>query len=117
MGIFGELTDKVFKQAAEVNESASPEMKAKNAAATGKAMSEEELKAVLAKKAAAKGQKYNWETSIADLMRLVDMDPSLDNRKKLASELGYEGELNGSAEMNIWLHARVMEKLAQGGGA
>jgi len=115
MGIFGDLTEKVFDQAEDVNKAATPEMKEANAVAAGNAMSEEDLKAMLASKAAAKGQKYNWETSIADLMRLVDMDPSFENRKALASELGYTGELNGSAEMNIWLHKQVMGKLARGG--
>lgn len=58
----------------------------------------------------------NWRTSIADLMRLLDLDPSLDNRKELATELGYTGEKNGSAEMNIWLYKRVMEELEKNGG-
>jgi hypothetical protein len=68
------------------------------------------------KQAEAKGQKLNWKTSIADLMRLLDLDPSLDNRKELAQELGYKGEQNGSADMNIWLHKQVMDKLAATGG-
>ena len=62
------------------------------------------------------GPALNWRTSIADLMRLLDLDPSLDNRKALASELGYTGALDGSAEMNIWLHRKVMEALAANGG-
>ncbi len=49
-------------------------------------------------------------------MKLLDLDSSLANRAELASELGYEGEKNGSAEMNIWLHRRVMEELEKGGG-
>jgi len=75
-----------------------------------------DLEAVLAAKEAAKGGKYNWRTSIADLMRLLDLDPSLDNRKELASELGYTGALDGSAEMNIWLHRQVLTKLREHGG-
>jgi hypothetical protein len=49
-------------------------------------------------------------------MKLLDLDSSLDNRKALASELGYTGEKNGSAEMNIWLHRRVMQELERNGG-
>ena len=49
-------------------------------------------------------------------MRLLKLDPSLTARKELAQELGYKGELNGSAEMNIWLHKQVMTKLAETGG-
>jgi hypothetical protein len=58
----------------------------------------------------------NWRTSIVDLMKLLDLDSSLGNRAELATELGYQGEKNGSAEMNIWLHRRVMEELEKGGG-
>lgn len=57
----------------------------------------------------------NWRTSIVDLMKLLDLDSSLDNRKELATELGYTGEKNGSAEMNIWLHRRVMQELEKNG--
>lgn len=66
--------------------------------------------------AAAKGNPdLNWRTSIVDLMKLLDLDSSLDNRKELATELGYTGEKNGSAEMNIWLHRRVMQELEKNG--
>ena len=58
----------------------------------------------------------NWRTSIVDLMKLLDLDSSLANRAELATELGYQGEKNGSAEMNIWLHRRVMEELEKAGG-
>ncbi len=58
----------------------------------------------------------NWRRSIVDLMKLLDLDSSLGNRAELATELGYQGEKNGSAEMNIWLHRRVMEELEKSGG-
>lgn len=58
----------------------------------------------------------NYKSSIVDLMKLLDIDSSLDNRKELARELGYTGELNGSAEMNIWLHKATMKQLAANGG-
>ncbi|HYI47931.1 MAG TPA: DUF3597 domain-containing protein [Allosphingosinicella sp.] len=76
-----------------------------------------DVQAVLTEKQRAKGgPALNWKTSIADLMRLLDLDPSLDNRKQLATELGYTGAKDGSAEMNIWLHRKVMEALAANGG-
>jgi len=53
----------------------------------------------------------NWQTSIVDLMKVLSIDPSLENRKSLAHELGYTGALDGSAEMNIWLHKTTMENL------
>ena len=61
-------------------------------------------------------QKLNWQTSIVDLMKLVGMDSSLLHRKELAGELGYTGDTNDSAAMNIWLHKAVMQKLAANGG-
>ena len=61
-------------------------------------------------------QKLNWKTSIVDLMKLLNIDSSLQNRKELARELGYTGDPNDSASMNIWLHKRVMQELEKNGG-
>jgi hypothetical protein len=83
---------------------------------TGTAMSREEVEAMIAKIAAGADEDYNWKQSIVDLMKLLKLDSSLNARKQLAQELGYKGALNGSAEMNIWLHQQVMTKLAQSGG-
>ena len=49
-------------------------------------------------------------------MKLLGIDSSLENRKNLAAELGYTGDLEGSAEMNIWLHKATMRELAANGG-
>ncbi len=49
-------------------------------------------------------QTLNWETSIVDLMKLLGLDSSLAARKSLASELGYGGDVEDSAAMNVWLH-------------
>lgn len=62
------------------------------------------------------GPDLNWRTSIVDLMKLLDLDSSLDNRKELATELGYSGAKDGSADMNIWLHKAVMRELEKSGG-
>ncbi|WP_010187548.1 DUF3597 domain-containing protein [Sphingomonas sp. PAMC 26605] len=72
-----------------------------------------DLNAVLTQKAADKGQPLNWQTSIVDLMKLLDLDPSHDNRVSLAKELGYTGDIDDSATMNVWLHKKVMERLAE----
>lgn len=58
----------------------------------------------------------NYKTSIVDLVKLLGIDSSLDNRKELARELGYTGATDGSAEMNIWLHKATMKQLAANGG-
>ena len=74
--------------------------------------------AAIARIAQAKGNPdLNWKTSIVDLMKLLDLDSSLANRKELATELGYQGATDGSAEMNIWLHQAVMRELGKSGGA
>ena len=64
----------------------------------------------------AKGAKLEWRTSIVDLMKALDIDSSFAARKELAKELGYTGDSNDSASMNIWLHKQVMTKLAANGG-
>lgn len=74
------------------------------------------IESVLMAMAAKKSEKLNWRSSIVDLMKLVDLDPSLENRKTLAGELGYTGDTRDSASMNIWLHQQVMLKLAAAGG-
>jgi hypothetical protein len=66
--------------------------------------------------AAHKGEKLEWRTSIVDLMKALDIDSSLAARKDLARELGYSGDTNDSATMNVWLHKQVMSKLAANGG-
>ena len=71
---------------------------------------------ILDKAVAAKKEKLEWRTSIVDLMKALDIDFSLTARKELAHELGYTGDTNDSASMNIWLHKQVMAKLAANGG-
>ena len=76
-----------------------------------------DIEQVLQSRLSEKGSPdLNWKTSIVDLMKLLDIDSGLDNRKQLADELGYTGEKDGSAEMNIWLHKEVMRRLAANGG-
>ncbi|RYZ86233.1 MAG: DUF3597 family protein, partial [Proteobacteria bacterium] len=58
----------------------------------------------------------NWDTSIVDLLKLLDLDSSLTARKQLAKELNYQGDTSDSAAMNIWLQDQVMKKLAENGG-
>ena len=76
-----------------------------------------DVEAVLIKIAQEKGNPHlNYDSSIVDLMKLLDLDSSLANREELATELGYTGAKDGSAEMNIWLHKAVMHELAKNGG-
>jgi hypothetical protein len=75
-----------------------------------------DVAAIVDKAAAASGEKLAWRTSIVDLMKALKIDSSLAARKELAKELGYTGDTNDSASMNIWLHKQVMAKLAANGG-
>jgi Domain of unknown function (DUF3597) len=61
-------------------------------------------------------QKLNWRQSIVDLMTLLSLDSSLASRKQLAKELHYDGDMNDSYSMNIWLHKQIMKNLAANGG-
>lgn len=63
-----------------------------------------------------RGQKLDWRHSIVDLMKALEMDSSLANRKELATELNYKGDMSDSAAMNMWLHKALMKKLADHGG-
>ena len=75
-----------------------------------------DVAAIVDKAVAAKKEKLEWRTSIVDLMKALDIDSSLAARKELAKELGYTGDTNDSATMNVWLHKQVMSKLAANGG-
>ena len=79
-------------------------------------MSNVDVEAVLTKLAAENKEKLDWRKSIVDLMKLLNLDSSFGARKELAKELGYTGDMNNSASMNIWLHKQVMQKLAANGG-
>ena len=75
-----------------------------------------DVETVLETRAAGTKQTLDWRHSIVDLMKLVDIDSSLANRKALAQELGYTGDTNDSATMNVWLHKQVLRKLSENGG-
>jgi hypothetical protein len=89
---------------------------APQAQATPASMPPVDVEAVLTAMAEKNPQKLNWRTSIVDLMKLLDLDSGLGARKELAHEIGYTGDTNDSATMNIWLHKQVMNKLAANGG-
>ena len=124
MGIFSSIKDAIFGKKAVAAEPAAPAPNpvgsaldaatSAMAAAAATPPAEVDVDAILTAEAA--GKDLNWRTSIVDLMKLLGIDSSLANRKELATELGYTGELDGSAEMNIWLHKAVMRELAANGG-
>jgi len=87
------------------------------AAAPVTTMTEVDVVAKLDGLAALNPEKLNWKVSIVDLMKLLGMDSSLAQRKELATELGCPADkMADSAQMNMWLHKTVLQKLAENGG-
>lgn len=112
MSIFGSIKDWIWGKA----EAATPAAPVAEAAAPAPAPQPVDIEAILTAAAASVDYDTNWRTSIVDLMKLCGLDSSLANRKELAAELGYTGDTNDSATMNIWLHKQVMNQLAANGG-
>jgi hypothetical protein len=121
MSIFGSIKNAIFGHKAEAATPApaapavAPVESAPVPAPAPAPATAEEIDARLAKIAADKGAPSNYKTSIVDLMKLLNLDSSLANRTELAKELGYTGDTNDSATMNIWLHGEVMKSLATRG--
>jgi hypothetical protein len=120
MSIFGKIMSAIFGHsaaAAPTSGGAAPAGGGGGSASAAPASGQSvEVAPILDKAVAAKHEKLEWRTSIVDLMKALDIDSSLAARKELAKELGYTGDTNDSATMNIWLHKQVMAKLAANGG-
>jgi len=117
MSIFGTIMSAIFGHAKAATPGAAPGSAAGGATPPASApMSNVDVEAVLTKLASENKEKLDWRKSIVDLMKLLNLDSSLGARKELAKELGYAGDMNDSASMNIWLHKQVMQKLAANGG-
>jgi len=102
--------------AASTATAASPYAGTSTVSAAAKPISKADVETILVKLADEQDEDYDWKRSIVDLMKLLKLDSGLGARKQLAQELGYTGALDGSAEMNVWLHKQVMIKLAETGG-
>jgi hypothetical protein len=141
MGIFSSIMDKIFhhsqqnttvaaagqqgQQGQAAQQPAAGQQSQAPGAATAQAgssapqqqrMQAVDVDAVLTKVASTKGGGGNWRTSIVDLLKLLDLDSSLNARKELATELGVHAGADGSAEQNMALQRAVMAKLAENGG-
>ena len=119
MSIFGTIMSAIFGQAKAAPgaaPAATPGAPGGGTAPASAPMSNVDVEAVLTKLASQNKEKLDWRKSIVDLMKLLNLDSGLGPRKELAKELGYTGDMNDSASMNIWLHKQVMQKLAENGG-
>ncbi|GBR05283.1 DUF3597 domain-containing protein [Acetobacter oeni] len=129
MSIFGKIVSAIFGHAsaappsAEVSSAAAADGKPAGITAPAAATPPSapvaapvDVDAILSGLAAKSGQQLNWKESIVDLLKLLNLDSSLDARKQLATELHYTGDQNDSATMNVWLIKEVRQKLAENGG-
>src|SRR5215813_11150380 len=124
MSIFGKIMGAIFGHSAAATPAGGAAAPAGGGAGSGTASAAPsaapagsvDVAAIVDKAAAAKHEKLEWRTSIVDLMKALDIDSSLAARKELAKELGYTGDTNDSATINVRLHKQVMTKLAANGG-
>jgi len=134
MSIFGSILGKIFSHSSGSAAAASPGASgttppapspaaatpqaapAAGAAAAPTQLGDADVEAILVEIAAQKGGGGNWKVSIVDLLRLLDLDSSLNARKELAEELNVHAGEHGSAEQNIALSKAVWQQLAKNGG-
>lgn len=111
MSIFSSIKNAIFGKKAEAAPMPTPE----SAAAPQPAPAPVEVDVEAVVSAMPGADALNWRTSIVDLMKVVGIDASYENRKSLAQELG-NADYSGSAEDNIQLHKQVVKALADNGG-
>lgn len=119
MSIFGTIMNKIFHHSSPAPAAAAAAPQAAPATAQASPQPQPapvDVGAVLEQMAASRGGGGNYQSSIVDLLKLLDMDSSLDARKELANELNVHVGADGSAEENIALHRAVMDQLAKNGG-
>ena len=117
MSIFGKIKGAIFGTKAEAASADATKSAPSSGGANPSTPAQEiDIAPILDSAVAAKKEKLQWRTSIVDLMKALDIDSSLSARKDLAKELGYTGDTNDSATMNVWLHKQVMAKIVANGG-
>jgi hypothetical protein len=73
--------------------------------------------AEMEKRTAEYPQQLYWRHSILDMLKLLDIDSSLDSRQALATELGVPAKvMSDPARMNLWLHRELLSRIAANGG-
>jgi len=119
MSLFSKILEKLGFKQPEATPTTQPAGAAPAGAAPAapKAITVVDVMSKLEGLAAANPQKLNWKVSIVDLLKLLGIDSSFAARKELAVELGCPADKMGdSAQMNMWLHKTVLQKLADNGG-
>ena len=127
MSLFGSIMSKIFhhpsasgpeavEQAPPIATDTTTQQPVADAVAPAPGGTPFNVGAALAAMALKNGQTLNYKTSIVDLLKLLDLNSSIEARKELAAELHYTGDMQDSARMNVWLHKEVMNKLEENGG-
>jgi hypothetical protein len=117
MSIFGSIIGKIFGSTpAQAAPAAAPAAEAPAAAAPTAAAAAVDIAKVLDDLNEANPETLDWRVSIVDLLKVLGLDSSLAARKQLAAELKFDGDTDDSAAMNIWLHKKVIERVAANGG-
>ena len=119
MSIFSRLKEKLFgTKVPEAPVAAAPVAASAPAAAAAPeaVIPLLDVEAVLTFMASQQKGESNWKVSIVDLMKLLGMESSLSERRELADELGFTGDKQDTATMNMWLHKEVMKQFAANGG-
>jgi hypothetical protein len=126
MGIFSQILDKLRGKVSPsegsgqlqgtTQQQGQPAAQPAPAAAPQASLQNVDIDAVLSQLASKKGGGGNYRESIVDLLKLLDLDSSMNARKELAAELGVNAGAHGSAEQNIALHKAVVRKLEENGG-
>jgi hypothetical protein len=122
MGIFSAILDKLRGHSSSAAAPSAVPQQGQASGQTGQlqgtaqaSMQNVDIDAVLSQLASKKGG-GNYRESIVDLLKLLDLDSSLDARKELAQELNVNVGKPGSAEQNIALHKAVVAKIEENGG-
>ena len=127
MSLFGSIMSKIFhhpsasgpeavEQAPPIATDTTTQQPVADAVAPAPGGTPFNVGAALAAMALKNGQTLNYKTSIVDLLKLLDLNSSIEARKELAAELHYTGDMQDSARMNVWLHKEIMNKLEENGG-
>lgn len=130
MSFFGSIMDKIVHfatgavgsaeaatpAAAPASPGATSSAPAASASAPAASLQSVDIGAVLSGLAEKKGGALNYQTSIVDLLKLLDLDSSLQARNTLAGELDVHAGADGTAEQNVALHKAVVQKLQENGG-
>ena len=122
MGILGSIFDKLRgrsssqQQTGGTQSTTTASTQASGQAGQQAMLQNVDVDKVLADMASKKGGGGNYRESIVDLLKLLELDSSLNARKELAQELNVNAGAHGSAEQNIALHQAVMRKVAENGG-